>query len=117
MTFYGSPATGAGWIVPRKYVERVGDEGFKKAPVGRAPIGSSPSHPAWSSRSRPTRDTGARLPTIKRIVFKVVPDEATRLARSSAARWTSSTPSAARWPTRCVRTPGLTVKPTLAPFT
>src|SRR5215471_14210139 len=32
MTFYGSPATGAGWIVPRKYVEKVGDEGFKKAP-------------------------------------------------------------------------------------
>src|SRR5258707_8684974 len=25
-------ATGAGWIVPKKYVEKVGDEGFKKAP-------------------------------------------------------------------------------------
>src|SRR5262245_17752803 len=24
MTFYGTPATGAGWIVPRKYLERVG---------------------------------------------------------------------------------------------
>src|SRR5437773_1707463 len=29
LTFYGS-ATGAGWIVPKKYVEKVGDEGFKK---------------------------------------------------------------------------------------
>src|SRR5438034_11806715 len=27
MTFYASPATGAAWIVPKKYVERVGDEG------------------------------------------------------------------------------------------
>src|ERR1044071_8933668 len=27
LTFYSS-ATGAGWIVPRKYVEKVGDEGF-----------------------------------------------------------------------------------------
>ena len=27
MTFYAS-ATGAGWIVPRRYVEKVGDEGF-----------------------------------------------------------------------------------------
>src|SRR5712691_2300158 len=33
MTYYGSLATGAGWIVPRKYLEKVGDDGFKKAPV------------------------------------------------------------------------------------
>src|SRR5258705_7818465 len=31
LTFYAS-ATGAGWIVPKKYVEKFGDEGFKKAP-------------------------------------------------------------------------------------
>src|SRR4029450_9944975 len=36
MTFY-TDATGAGWIVPKKYVEKVGDEGFKKAPVGAGP--------------------------------------------------------------------------------
>src|ERR1700757_2907003 len=34
MTFYGTPATGAAWVVPKRYIERVGDEGFKKAPVG-----------------------------------------------------------------------------------
>ena len=39
MTFYGTTATGAGWIVPRKYVEKVGDEGFLKAPVGAGPDG------------------------------------------------------------------------------
>ena len=32
LTFYSS-ATGAGWIVPKKYIEKVGDDGFKKAPV------------------------------------------------------------------------------------
>src|SRR5215468_7585841 len=32
MTFYGTTATGAGWVVPKKYVEKVGDEGFQKAP-------------------------------------------------------------------------------------
>src|SRR6202022_2854204 len=31
LTFYGS-ATGAGWIVPKKYVEQVGDDGYKKHP-------------------------------------------------------------------------------------
>src|SRR5262245_33091772 len=34
MTFYATPATGAAWIVPKKYAEKVGDDGFKKAPVG-----------------------------------------------------------------------------------
>src|SRR4029453_8466328 len=37
MTFYATPATGAAWIVPKKYVEQVGEDGFKKAPVGAGP--------------------------------------------------------------------------------
>jgi len=36
LTFYAT-ATGAGWIVPKKYVEKVGDDGFKKAPIGAGP--------------------------------------------------------------------------------
>src|SRR5215831_16124867 len=36
LTFYAT-ATGAGWIVPKKYVEKVGVDGFKKAPVGAGP--------------------------------------------------------------------------------
>src|SRR5919106_6064471 len=30
MTFYGARVTGAAWVVPKKYVEKVGDEGYKK---------------------------------------------------------------------------------------
>src|SRR5262245_51359595 len=37
MAFYGTPATGAGWIVPKKYIERVGEEGFARQPVGLGP--------------------------------------------------------------------------------
>jgi peptide/nickel transport system substrate-binding protein len=37
MTFFATPATGAAWIVPKAYVERVGDEGFRKAPMGAGP--------------------------------------------------------------------------------
>jgi peptide/nickel transport system substrate-binding protein len=59
MTFYGTPATGAGWIVPRKYVEKVGEEGFKKAPIGAGPYRLSPL-PVWSWWSRPSTGTGAR---------------------------------------------------------
>ena len=36
LTFYAA-ATGAGWIVPKKYVEEVGEDGFKKAPIGAGP--------------------------------------------------------------------------------
>ena len=36
LTFYAT-TTGAGWIVPKKYVEKVGEEAFKKAPVGAGP--------------------------------------------------------------------------------
>src|SRR5207249_2424567 len=37
MAFYGTIVSGAGWIVPKKYVEQVGPEGFKKHPVGLGP--------------------------------------------------------------------------------
>ena len=37
MTFYGTSATGAGWVVPKAYVEKVGDDGFKRAPIGAGP--------------------------------------------------------------------------------
>src|SRR5437870_4063004 len=33
MAFYGTLVSGAGWVVPRKYVEKVGDDGFKKHPI------------------------------------------------------------------------------------
>src|SRR5215510_14748492 len=33
MAYYGTLATGAGWIVPKKYIEQVSDDGFKKHPI------------------------------------------------------------------------------------
>ena len=37
MTFYGTLATAAGWIVPKQYIEKVGDDGFRKHPIGLGP--------------------------------------------------------------------------------
>ena len=37
MLFYGTTASGAGWIVPKHYVDKVGEDGFKKAPIGAGP--------------------------------------------------------------------------------
>jgi peptide/nickel transport system substrate-binding protein len=37
MTFYGTTATAAGIVVPRNYVTQVGDDGFRKNPIGAGP--------------------------------------------------------------------------------
>ena len=37
LTFYGS-ATGAGWIVPKRYVESVGEDGYQKSANRRWPL-------------------------------------------------------------------------------
>ena len=60
MALYGSPATKAAWIVPKKYVEKVGEEGFKKAPVGAGHTSLCRSRRASSSSSKPTTHTGVR---------------------------------------------------------
>src|SRR5206468_460498 len=33
--FYGTFVTSAGWVVPRRYVERAGEDGFRKAPTAQ----------------------------------------------------------------------------------
>src|SRR5947199_9464667 len=37
ITFYGTTASSAGWVVPRKYFQSVGEDGFRKAPIGAGP--------------------------------------------------------------------------------
>jgi peptide/nickel transport system substrate-binding protein len=37
LLFVGTPATGAGIVVPQKYLEQVGDDGFKRHPIGAGP--------------------------------------------------------------------------------
>ncbi len=80
MTYYGSLATGAGWVVPKKYLERVGDEGFKKAPVGAGPYRFVSFTPGVELVLEAHEQYWRKVPSVKRLVFKSVPDETTRLA-------------------------------------
>src|SRR5215813_10916856 len=80
MTFYGSPATGAGWIVPRKYVEKVGDEGFKKAPIGAGPYKLVSYNPGVDLVLEAHERYWRKTPAVKRLVWKTVPEDLTRLA-------------------------------------
>jgi peptide/nickel transport system substrate-binding protein len=79
LTFYSS-ASGAGWIVPKKYVEQVGDEGFKKAPIGAGPYKFVSFNPGVELVLEAFEGYGRKTPAVNRLVMKVIPDEATRLA-------------------------------------
>ncbi len=80
MTFYGTPATGAGWIVPKKYVEKVGDDAFKKAPIGAGPYRFVSFTPGVELVLEAFDGYWRQTPSIKRLVFKSVLEEETRLA-------------------------------------
>ena len=80
MTFYGTNATGAGWIVPRRYVETIGDEAFKNQPVGLGPYRLIAHQPGVELVLEAYPDYWRQVPHVKRLVFKSVPDATTRLA-------------------------------------
>ncbi len=80
LTFYATPATGAAWIVPKKYVEKVGEEGFKKAPIGAGPYRFVSFNPGVELVLEAFDGYWRKTPSVKRLVFKSVPDPATRLA-------------------------------------
>src|SRR2546427_5382466 len=78
MTFY-STATGAGWIVPKKYVEKVGEEGYKKSPVGAGPYRFVSFTPGVELVLEAFEPYWRKTPSVKHLVFKVIPDDSTRL--------------------------------------
>src|SRR6185312_1425632 len=74
MTFYGTLVSGASWVVPKKYVERVGDEGFKKHPIGLGPYKFVSHTPGIELIMEANEGYWRKMPSVKRLVFKSVPD-------------------------------------------
>jgi peptide/nickel transport system substrate-binding protein len=79
MTYYVS-ATGAGWVVPKKYVEQVGDDGFKRAPIGAGPYKFVSFSPGVELVFEAFEQYWRKPPSVRRIVFRVIPEATTRLA-------------------------------------
>src|SRR5215471_243637 len=115
MTFYGTSATGAAWIVPKKYVEKVGEDGFKKAPVGAGPYKFVSFNPGIDLVMEAFDGYWRKTPSVKRLVFKSMPDETTRAAALKAGDvdivYLLSGPVAAE----IKRTPGLRLAAALPP--
>jgi len=80
MTYYATLATGAGWIVPKKYIEQVGDDGFRKHPIGLGPYKFVSHMPGIELVMEAVETYWRKVPHVKRLVFKSVPDPTTRLA-------------------------------------
>ena len=90
LAFYATPATGAAWVVPKKYLEKVGEEGFKRQPVGLGPYRFVRMTPGVEMVLEANEQYWRKKPTIKRVVIKGVPDRTTRLAMLRPARPTSA---------------------------
>jgi peptide/nickel transport system substrate-binding protein len=80
MTYYGTLATGAGWIVPKKYLEQVGDDGFRRHPIGLGPYKFVSHTPGVELVMEAVENYWRKVPHVKRLVFKSVPENTTRLA-------------------------------------
>jgi peptide/nickel transport system substrate-binding protein len=117
LTFYAA-ASGAGWIVPRKYVEKVGDEAFKKAPIGAGPYKFVSFTPGVQLVLEAFDGYWRKKPAIKRLVFKVIPDEATRLAALQRGEVDIALSIRGELAEELTRTPGLSIRPSVgsAPY-
>jgi peptide/nickel transport system substrate-binding protein len=114
LTFYGS-ATGAGWIVPKKYVEKVGDDGYKKHPIGAGPYKFVSFDPGVELTLEAFEGYWRKKPAVKRIVMKVIPDEATRLAALKRGEIDIAYSIRGELAEEVRHSPGLTLKPVNPP--
>jgi len=80
MTVYGTTASAAGLVVPKKYVSQVGDEGFRKHPIGAGPYKFVSHTPGVEVVLEAYPAYWRHAPHVKRLVMKSVPDGTTRVA-------------------------------------
>jgi peptide/nickel transport system substrate-binding protein len=80
MTFYGTPSTSAGWIVPKKYLEQVGEDGFKKHPIGAGPYKFVSQKPGIELVLEAYEGYWRKMPHVQRLIMRSIPDDSTRLA-------------------------------------
>jgi peptide/nickel transport system substrate-binding protein len=78
--FYGTFVSSAGWVVPKKYFERVGEDGFRKAPIGAGPYKFVSFKPGVEVVLEAFEGYWRKPPSIKRIIFRSLPDETSRAA-------------------------------------
>jgi peptide/nickel transport system substrate-binding protein len=74
LTFYGTSATAAGIVVPKKYLLQVGDEGFKKHPIGAGPYRFVRHTPGVEVVLEANPKYWRHVPHVKRLRMTSVPE-------------------------------------------
>jgi peptide/nickel transport system substrate-binding protein len=80
MTFYGTTATAAGLVVPKKYMTQVGEEGFRRHPIGAGPFKFVSHTPGVEVIVEAFTGHWRKVSSVKRFVMKSVPEGTTRVA-------------------------------------
>jgi peptide/nickel transport system substrate-binding protein len=78
MTFMGTTASAAGIVVPKKYLTQVGDDGFRNHPIGAGPYKFVSHTPGIEVVLEAYPGYWRRVPAVKTLVMKSVPDANTR---------------------------------------
>jgi peptide/nickel transport system substrate-binding protein len=79
MTFYGTTATAAGIVLPRKYTEQAGPDGFRAKPVGAGPYKFVSQRQGVDITLEAFTGYWRHAPYVKKLTLKSVPDSTTRL--------------------------------------
>jgi peptide/nickel transport system substrate-binding protein len=80
ITFYGTTATAAGLVLPKKYLQQVGDDGFQRHPIGAGPYKFVSQTPGVDVVLEAYDGYWRHAPYVKRLIMKSVPEGTTRLA-------------------------------------
>lgn len=78
MTFYGTTASAAGIVVPKNYIAQVGEDGFRKHPVGAGPYKFVRHKPGLEVELEAFPAYWRRVPNVKTLIMKSVPEATTR---------------------------------------
>ncbi|MSP00025.1 MAG: ABC transporter substrate-binding protein [Acetobacteraceae bacterium] len=113
MSYLGT--TSAGWIVPKAHVLKTGEEGFKKAPIGAGPYRYVSFTPGVDLTVEAFEGYWRKTPSVKRIVYKVIPDETVRLVALKLGEVDIALSIRGELAKAIEQTPGLSLQPTSSP--
>lgn len=114
LTYYLG-TTPAGWIVPKAYVEKVGEDGFKRAPIGAGPYRFVSFTPGVELTTEAFESYWRKTPSVKRIVFKVIPDETVRMVALKRGEVDIALSIRGELARAIEQTPGLSLQATSSP--
>jgi peptide/nickel transport system substrate-binding protein len=80
MELYNGGVSGIGWVVPKRYYEKVGRDGFKAKPIGAGPFKFVSQQAGVQMEFEAWEDYWRRTPATKTIVVKGIRDTAARVA-------------------------------------